>query len=408
MRSASSKNIRLLGHHDLAKNGACGEGTVLLEAASRRYLYIAHVDRKTNFSVVDVSNPASPELVYQELLPHSKVRSNSLAIAGEVLLVAHEVSEPGLQPAGVKVYDVSNPAAPRPIAFFDTSGPFSRGVHWVGSFDGTRAYLSTGMPDSQPTHHYDDQFPVIIDLGTPTRPAELGRWWLPGTQHGDTEEPPVHHNLAGEGLDNGFRSHNVSVFPRRPDRAYVAYLDGGVVILDISDPAQPSPVGRLQYSPPMPGFTHTVLPLVQRELLVITDESIVDDSADYPKMLWTADMRFEATPLLIGTAPLPEDERHRDRRGRFGPHNLHENDPVPYSWQSEQYVFGSFFRGGVRGFDIRNPFQPVEVAHYVPVASDYSTVGVPQTNDLYVTADGIIYAVDRCGGGLDVLELMEL
>jgi hypothetical protein len=85
------------------------------------------------------------------------------------------------------------------------------------------------------------------------------------------------------------------------------------------------------------------------------------------------------------------------RHGRFGAHNLHENEPFPWSWQSEEIIFGSFFNAGVRAFDIRDPFQPQEVAAFVPA-------GPAQLNDVYVAADGITYAVDRCGGGLYILQ----
>ena len=36
--------------------------------------------------------------------------------------------------------------------------------------------------------------------------------------------------------------HNINVYPERPDRAYMGYIDGGVVILDISDKAHPKEV----------------------------------------------------------------------------------------------------------------------------------------------------------------------
>jgi len=61
-------------------------------------------------------------------------------------------------------------------------------------------------------------------------------------------------------FDSGFRAHNVNVDPQRPDRAYVGYLDGGAIILDIADVGSPRLVSRLDYHPPMPGFTHTMLP----------------------------------------------------------------------------------------------------------------------------------------------------
>ena len=67
-------------------------------------------------------------------------------------------------------------------------------------------------------------------------------------------------------------------------------------------------------------------------------------------------------------------------------------------------MFATLFSGGVRGFDIRNPFHPVEVAHFVPEARASSRIGAAQTNDVYVTSDGIVFAVDRCGSGLDVLD----
>jgi hypothetical protein len=41
---------------------------------------------------------------------------------------------------------------------------------------------------------------------------------------------------------------------------------------------------------------------------------------------------------------------------------------------------------------------------FVPDAPPGSTVGAIQINDVYVAADGIVYAVDRTGGGLYILQ----
>ena len=46
------------------------------------------------------------------------------------------------------------------------------------------------------------------------------------------------------------------------------------------------------------------------------------------------------------------------RGGRFGAHNIHENVPLPTCWQSDQIVLGTFFNGGLRAYDISNPYQP--------------------------------------------------
>ena len=53
---------------------------------------------------------------------------------------------------------------------------------------------------------------------------------------------------------------------------------------------------------------------------------------------------------------------------------------------------------------MRNPVQPACVAAFVPHALPGSPVGATQINDVYVTSDGIVYAVDRSGGGLYLLE----
>ena len=132
--------MRYLSQHDLGGHGNCGEGIALLERGGRRYLYLAHERGPANFSVLDVTDPRAPQLLTQTMLPHGGVRSNSLAVSGELLVVAYQVDTPGERPAGIEVYDLS-------------------------------------------------------------RPAEVGRWWLPGTQQGDGSPPPVRHEV----FDAGFR-----------------------------------------------------------------------------------------------------------------------------------------------------------------------------------------------------------
>jgi hypothetical protein len=67
-------------------------------------------------------------------------------------------------------------------------------------------------------------------------------------------------------------------------------------------------------------------------------------------------------------------------------------------------MVGSFFNGGVRAYDITDPFRPREAGAFVPPAPPGSPAGAAQINDVYMAADGIVYAVDRGGGGLYVLQ----
>src|SRR5919197_1388480 len=104
-----------LGHNDLGGpqgGGKGGEGIELMVSHGKRYLFTAAESGPNCFSVVDATDPASLQLVAQV----------------------------GLQPAGLQLYDVSDPASPAELGFFDTSGPSSRGVHHVWFVDGHFAY----------------------------------------------------------------------------------------------------------------------------------------------------------------------------------------------------------------------------------------------------------------------------
>lgn len=392
-------NMRLIAQHDLAGHGGIGEGMSLqLAKDGRRILWLAHESAPKNFTGVDVTDPRQPKLVVQTDLPHKQVRSNSLEVCGDLMAVAYQTAQQGLKPAGVELFDIAKPEAPRSIAFFDCSGPHSRGVHQLWFVDGEYIHFAGGAADFTPRNPLDDQFYRVIDVRNPTAPKDVGRWWMPGIAEGDDAPPPPRHPF----IDAGFRAHNTNVYPDRPDRAYLGYIDGGVWILDIADKARPRPVGHWNPHPPFPGFTHTALPLFERDLLIVSDESVRPKAADWPKLTWVLDMRREENLVSIATLPLPPVEGQR-YGGRYGAHNLHENRPGP-AFRSDTLIFGTYFNGGVRVHDITDPFQPKEVAYLVPDAPKGSPAGAIQFNDVYVDENEIVYAVDRLVGGLYVIE----
>jgi hypothetical protein len=102
---------------------------------------------------------------------------------------------------------------------------------------------------------------------------------------------------------------------------------------------------------------------------------------------------------------MPPLKKFAKRGGRFGAHNLHENRPVPGTWHSEKIVVGTFFNGGVRAFDLSDPFRPVEVAYAVPPAPRKSPKKAIQLNDVLVDDRGVLFTVDRMIGGLYAYEL---
>jgi len=396
-------NMRLLAHHALNGYGGMGEGmSMQLVPGGRRVLWLAHESAPKNFTAVDVTDPRAPTVVVQTDLPHAQMRSNSLEVSGHLMAVAYQVSKPGLKPAGFELFDISAPERPRSISFFDAAAPHSRGCHQLWFVDGETVHMACSDPELRPRNPLDDQVYRIVDVRNPSKPVTVGRWHLEGTMDGDSAPAPK--RLPAR-FDAGFRAHNTNVYPRRPDRCYLGYLDGGIMVLDISDRARPKLVSRWRNSPPYNGFSHTVLPLFERELLVVTDESIQNDGADWPKLVWLLDARDERNLVSIGTLPVSGVKPLLHRGGRCGAHNVHENPPAKGAWRSEDVVLGTFFNAGVRAYDIRDPYAPREIAYYIPETPAGSPVGAAQINDVFVDDRGVVFCVDRHAGGLYVLEM---
>ncbi len=395
-----SWNFNLLSQNNLGGFGGMGEGIAIqLAKDGRRIAWLAHESAPKNFTGVDVSDPRNPKVIVQTDLPNMQMRSNSLDLSGDILAVAYQTQKTGMKPAGLELFDVSVPEKPRSISFFDCSGPHSRGVHQLWFCDGEYVHMAAGAPDFNPSHPNDDQFYRCIDVRDPSKPKEVGRWWMPGTSVTDNIAPPPRHPL-----DKGYRAHNTNVYPQRPDRLYLCYIDGGMFVMDIADKANPKVISHWTNSPPYTGFMHTAVPLFDRNLMLVTDESTEDNALDWPKLIWMLDARDEQHLVPIATCPLPPVDAYKDRGGRFGAHNIHENVPVPSSFQSDQIVFGTFFNGGLRAYDISNAYQPKEIAAFVPPAPNGSKIGSIQLNDVYVDENQIVYTVDRFSGGLYILE----
>lgn len=422
--------MTLVAHSDLGGNGDGGEGMAIqITRDSRRVLYLAHESQKTCLSIVDVTNPARPALINQLPVPAPGVtRCNSLALSGNVLVVANQTLKVNQRVAGLWVLDVSNPKRVRQaktlddlkLSFFDTSGQFSRGVHCVWFVDGEFVHMATGAADFEPANPNDDQFYMIVDLRDPKNPREAGRWWYPGTRKGDACLPgclPPRNSR----IDSGYRPHQTEVWPDHPDRAYVAYIEGGAFILDISGLADvkarrartfaPKVLGHLT-TPPAPTFTHTLQPTFDRGLAFVSDESTQDNCKDMPKLVWLADIRSESNPRAIATAPLRAGDGELCKKGgRFGAHNLSPNFPGRTSRRLKNTTVASWFNGGVRIFHIVNAPAASpnttphleELGYYTPAALPRNPGAMPQINHAIVDENGLIYANDRISGGLYIL-----
>jgi hypothetical protein len=427
--------MALVGHTDLNGHGDGGEGLVIQAwPDGRRILYLAHEGQQTCLTAVDVTRPDAPVVIAQLPSPApGTTRCNSMGLVGHTLVVANQTLNKGEKPAGMWVLDVSDLGRVQrartlqdlEVSFFDTSGPFSRGAHCLWFVDGAFVHLATGMPDFEPTNPLDDQIYVIVDLRDPRQPKEVGRWWYPGTGKGDACLPgclPPRHTR----FDTGYRPHQTQVWPDHPDRAYVAYIDGGAFTMDISGLAEvkagrartftPKVLGHASFSPPFTAWTHTFQPIFSRQVAIVSDESTKDNCADAPKLVWLVDIRSESNPVIIGTAPLHADDgKWCKAGGRFGAHNLHPNFPSATSATLKNTTVASWFNGGVRIFHLADgpagvpdaPSRLEEIGYYIPAPVPGASGGPPvpaQINHAIVDERGLIYANDRTTGGLYVLK----
>ncbi|HLI13102.1 MAG TPA: hypothetical protein VKY65_16030 [Alphaproteobacteria bacterium] len=401
LTAAEASNMEIIGHSDLNGIGKGGEGLALKQYPDgRRILFLAHESAPMCFSVLDVTRPEQPAVIAQIPVEASHLRCNSLGLAGDVLVVAHQTQKVGQKDAGLNIYGIADPQHPALLSHFDTSGPHSRGVHFVWFTDGHYAYLSTGARNFTPRNPKDDQFLMIVDVSDPRHPRETGRWWMPGTRKGDKAPPPPRVSP----FDEGIRMHSLVVPADRPDRAYAGWIDGGFVILDIADKAHPQLVAQRSWQSMGNGFAHTLLPIASRRLMIQTEEATRDSCADWPKRDWVFDIADERRPIPLSVFPPPYDLAALCKAGgRFGAHNIHMNRPIATSRTLTETVVGSFFNGGVRAYSIADPQHPIEIGYVIPKAPPGNAMGTIQINDVYIDENGLIYANDRFAGGLYVI-----
>jgi hypothetical protein len=371
-----ARNMRLIGHCPMD-----GRGDGMHINLKDGYAFFAHMgDNGIGTSILDVRDPSSPQLVKQIPVP-AGLHSHKVQIVGDTLLVNYEQYKGGTGQGGLKVFDVSRPPEPKEIGFLPMSG---KGVHRVTFWEEPYAYMS-GSEEG-----WTDQFLMIVDVSDPSKPREVGRWWMPGMHTAGGEEsalPPgrkskLHHPLL------------------RGDRAYCGWWDQGLVILDVSDKERPRLVSHLEFGSDVSGETHTACPLPGRDILVVTDEEVVNECRGIRKQVRLVDISDERNPKVVSLLPVP-DGNFCERGGRFGPHNVHEMRPGTLSEPNTVYL--TYFNAGVRVYDVKDAVNPREVAHFIPEAPPGCKS--IQMNDILVDKDGLIYASDRFGGGLYIFEL---
>ena len=440
-----SHNMRLVGYSDLQARTAYQP--VIQKQGNRWIAYIGHHgDKKLNplngkvedngTSIIDVTNPKHPK--YLTHLPGEEGKAEQggaqmvRICSGADLPKADKSKFYMLRVFGNQaheVWDVTDPAQP---SLLTTVVKGLKGTHknfW--ECDTGIAYLVSGHPQWR-----TNRMTQIYDLSDPARPAFIRDFGLLGQQPGAGGAVPI--SLHGA----------ISTGPKG-NRVYFGYGTNTEGVMQIVDRAKllggakdPTPenllapqVARLDM-PPMHG-AHTVFPVFgmevpefsknllgkTRDFLVITDEAIQKECLEGRQMVWFVDATTETKPFGVASWTVPEKSGNFcSRGGRFGTHSSNENfTPIYY----KRIMFFAHFNAGVRALDIRDPFNPKEIAYFIPgMTSNTVVLETPpgglgaklpfteaskkraiQTNNVEVDDRGYIYIVDRANTGMHILEL---
>lgn len=441
-RPAEEHDMRLVGHDDLQMRSAYQP--VIHRQGASWIAYVGHHGGQrlnpltgkvewSGTSVVDVTDPRAPRYLAQIPGAPGQAEAGGAAMvrvcdgadlphgmAGKTYLLrtlgnlAHEV------------WDVSNPRAPALLATV-LAGLASTHKNWWECKTGIAYLVSDGRPSGWRTN----RMTKIYDLADPARPRFIRDFGLPGQEPGSSGRAP-------EGV------HGPISFGNRVYFAYGTGADGVLQIVDrekllrgnprVPDPFAPTvenllypQVGRLDMPPEWGG--HTSFPVLgipvpdfapnargqQRDIVVLVSESLRNECQEARQLTFLVDITTESRPFPISTFQVPAASGDFCRRGgRFGPHSSNESfTPIYYG----KLVFIAYFNAGVRAVDIRDPFNPKEVAFHIPATTAHTdkrcvTVGgatrcqvAIQTNNVEVDDRGFIYLVDRADTGLDIVEL---
>jgi hypothetical protein len=439
--SPEASNMGLVGYNDLQHRSAYQP--TIHHQGNRWIAYIGHhggtdaipnpVNPMTGkaepngTSIIDVTNPKKP--LYLKHLPGQE--GTYEGGGAQMTRVCDGKQLPKGDPNAVyllrtfggaahEIWNVADPA--NPVLVTRIEGLKDTHKNWWECDTGV-AFLVSGEPSWRTR-----RMTQIYDLGDPRKPVKIRDFGLPGQEPGSTGAVPT--ELHGP----------ISTGPQG-NRVFFGYgtNKGGVLqIVDrkklLEGPAEPTPtnlrlpeIAQMQMS--SLNGAHTTFPMLQmpiaefakdkdgqkRDIVMIVDEAILNECGEARQMVWFADITVENRPMMISSYTASEASgRFCDRGGRFGSHSSNESmAPIFY----KKLALIAFFNAGVRAIDIRDPYHPREVAHFIPAITrdtDKRCVKVDgqdrckiaiQTNNVETDDRGYIYIVDRANTGLHILKL---
>jgi hypothetical protein len=276
------------------------------------------------------------------------------AFTGTVLLAGIQRCQAGGgAPAGLALWDVTDPTNPVELGFLST-GRAGRGVHefTVGQRNG-HWYAYLAVPNSEVTDGKGDL--RVVDVTDPRQPVELADWGArrdAGLPVGTGAQcAPVCRGAVPQSF---LHSVTLSADGRT---AYLSYWDLGMLIMDVSEPSAPRLLGRFAEPQQAEGNTHSVALAHAEKLALAGDETFGPPWG----RLRLVDVQDPANPVQVGTFETPDSLAGTPgEQYAYTIHNPLADDRDP----NRAYL--AWYADGVRLIDIADPSRPVELGAWVP------------------------------------------
>jgi len=440
---AEAHDMELVGHDDL--QGRSAYQPTIHQQRGRFVAYVGHhggraknpltgADEDNGTSIVDVSDPARPRyLAHIPGMPGGPEQGGAQMArvcdrqGKTYLLRTFGNSVPN---ATHEVWNVTDPATPQKVSTV-VSGLTSTHKNWWECDTGIAYLISGDLVKTEPLQLGPSgwrtwRMTKIYDLSDPAKPVFIRDFGLAGQEPGSTGPIPVAHGAHGPIVVG--------------NRVYFAHGTSGEGMLQIVDrqklltgPKEPTAanltypeISRLYMSPNWGG--HTAFPVLGvtiadwaantkervRDFVVLVSEATANECRESRHATFVVDVTTETRPFSVATFQVPESKGAFCRRGgRFGPHASSESfAPIFY----RKLVFISYFNGGVRAMDVRDPYAPREAAFYIPATTERTaercvTNGTRsckvaiQTNNVEADERGFVYLADRANTGLHIVRL---
>lgn len=137
--------------------------------------------------------------------------------------------------------------------------------------------------------------------------------------------------------------------------AYVSEWDGGLVLLDVSDVANPKLISQTKYAATEESNTHVAVPARGGNLVLVGDEDFTAGPWGFLRIFDTSTASAPVEIARFGTENTLADPPPND--GEYSMHNVVVRGSTAYvSWYAD----------GVRVIDFSQPTKPREIASFVP------------------------------------------